>query len=72
MSLEISANLFGVPLYADIKIDKKLIRKVKNKTLVADTKKARKIFKFRPTTTLDQLVKIMIQNDLRIEKDKKE
>ena len=67
-----SFKYLGLNYKKYLKIDKKLIRKVKNKTLVADTKKARKIFKFRPTTTLDQLVKIMIENDLRIEKDKKE
>ena len=53
-----------------LKIDKKLIRKIKTKTLVADNKKAKKIFKFRINTDLDKLIKIMIQNDLKIEKDK--
>ena len=53
-----------------LKIDKKLIRKIKTKTLVADNKKAKKIFKFKIITDLDKLIKIMIQNDLKIEKDK--
>ena len=53
-----------------LKIDKKLIRSVKTRTLVANTKKAKRIFKFYPTTSLDKLIKIMIQNDLKIEKDK--
>ena len=53
-----------------LKIDKKLIRSVKTRTLVANTKKAKRIFKFNPTTSLDKLIKIMIQNDLKIEKDK--
>ena len=51
-------------------IDKKLIRKIKTKTLVADNKKAKKIFKFKINTDLEKLIKIMIQNDLKIEKDK--
>ena len=49
-------------------VDKKLIRKVKNKTLVADTKKARKFFKFAPSTNIDKLIKIMINHDLELEK----
>ena len=53
-----------------LKINKKLIRSVKTKTLVANTEKAKRIFKFYPTTSLDKLIKIMIQNDLKIEKDK--
>ena len=67
-----SFEYFGLNYKNYLKIDKKLIRRVKNKTLVADTKKAKKLFKFKPTTSLDQLVKIMIQNDLKIEKDKTE
>jgi len=67
-----SFEYLGLNYKKYLKIDKKLIRKVKNKTLVADNKKAKKFFKFKPTTSLDKLIKIMIQNDLRIEKDKKE
>ena len=67
-----SFEYLGLNYKKYLKIDKKLIRKVKNKTLIADTRKAKKLFKFIPTTSLDKLVKIMIQNDLRIEKDKKE
>ena len=67
-----SFEYLGLNYKKYLKIDKKLIRRVKNKTLVADTKKAKKIFKFKPTTSLNKLVKIMIQNDLKIERDKKE
>tara|TARA_Y100000590_G_scaffold322175_1_gene364798 strand:- start:978 stop:1955 length:978 start_codon:yes stop_codon:yes gene_type:complete len=67
-----SFEYLGLNYKKYLKIDKKLIRKVKNKTLIADTRKAKKLFKFIHTTSLDKLVKIMIQNDLRIEKDKKE
>ena len=50
-------------------IDKKLIRKNKNKTLVADTRKAKKFFNFKIKTNLDQLIKIMMENDLKLEKN---
>ena len=49
-------------------IDKKLFRKGKTKTLVADTTKAKKDFKFRVNTNLDKLIKIMMDNDLNLYK----
>ena len=65
-----SFEFLGLNYKKYLKIDKKLIRKIKTKTLVADNKKAKKIFKFKIITDLDKLIKIMIQNDLKIEKDK--
>ena len=67
-----SFEYLGLNYKKYLKIDKKLIRRAKNKTLVADNKKAKKSFKFKPTTSLDKLIKIMIQNDLSIEKDRTE
>lgn len=52
-----------------ISIDKKLIRKSKTKTLVADIRKAKKYFKFQPKTNILNLIKIMVDNDLKIEKN---
>ena len=52
-----------------ISIDKKLIRKSKTKTLVADTRKAKKYFRFQPKTNILNLIKIMVDNDLKIEKN---
>ena len=52
-----------------VSIDKKLIRKNKNKTLVADTRKANKVFNFKPKTNINKLIKIMMENDLKIEKN---
>jgi GDPmannose 4,6-dehydratase len=49
-------------------IDKKLIRKNKNKTLVADTKKAKKHFNFKIKTNINDLIKLMVKNDLNFEK----
>ena len=50
-----------------VKIDKKLLRPSKTKNLVADTAKARKKFKFKITTSIDELIKIMMKNDLILE-----
>jgi GDPmannose 4,6-dehydratase len=62
-------NYVGLDYTKFIKIDKKLIRKNKNKTLVADTKKAKKLFNFKIKTNIDKLIKIMMENDLKIEKN---
>ena len=52
-----------------VRIDKKLFRKGKNKTLVADTSKAKKIFNFKIKTDIKKLIQIMMDNDLKIEKN---
>ena len=49
-------------------IDKKLFRPSNTVTLKADTTKAKKILNFKIKTNLDQLIKIMMENDLKIEK----
>ena len=51
-----------------VRIDKKLYRKNTNKTLVADTSKVKRMFNFKIKTNIDKLVKIMMKNDLEIEK----
>ena len=49
-----------------VKIDPKLIRKAKTSALKGDTKKAKKIIKFRRNkTSLDQLIKIMMDAELK-------
>jgi GDPmannose 4,6-dehydratase len=60
-------NHVGLNYKKYIEIDKNLIRKAKNKTLVADTKKAKKYFNFKIKTDLNKLIKIMMDNDLKIE-----
>ena len=54
---------------ADLKIDKKLFRPSKTVSLVGDTKKAKKILKYKVKTNLDELISIMMDNDLSIEKN---
>jgi len=53
-----------------VKINKKLLRPSKTKSLVGDTKKAQKIFNFKIETNLDQLISLMMENDLKIEASK--
>ncbi len=48
-------------------IDKKLVRPSKTSSLIGDTTKAKKIFKFKIKTNLDKLISIMMNNDLKIE-----
>ena len=49
-------------------VNKKLLRPSKNATLIADTGKAKKFFKYKNKTSIDKLVSIMMETDLKIEK----
>ena len=51
-------------------IDKKLFRPSNTVSLKADTRKAKKILKFKVKTNLQKLIKIMMDNDLRLENGK--
>ncbi len=52
-----------------IKIDKKLFRVKKNATLIGNTNKAKRVFKFRNKTNIEKLISIMMENDLKIEQN---
>ena len=71
VSIEYFANkcfkYVGLDYKKYVKIDKKLFRPSKTKNLVANTTKAQKKFKFRITTSIDELIKIMMKNDLILE-----
>tara|TARA_B100001540_G_scaffold310213_1_gene327643 strand:- start:125 stop:1093 length:969 start_codon:yes stop_codon:yes gene_type:complete len=67
--LKHSFQYLGLNYKKYLKINKALIRKKKNRTLVANTSKAKKIIKFKPSINLQQLIKIMIDNDLKLEND---
>jgi len=54
-----------------IKINKKLLRPSKTSTLIADTSKAKRVFNFKIETDLKKLISIMMENDLKIEINKK-
>ena len=53
-----------------LKINKKFYRPSKTASLAGDTKKAQKILRYKVKTNLDKLISIMMENDLRIEKNK--
>ena len=48
-------------------LNKKLIRPSSTVTLKANNKKAKKILKFNVKTDINKLIKIMMDNDLKIE-----
>jgi len=50
-------------------IDKKLFRKSKTKTLVADTSKAKRTFNFKIKTNINKIISLMMDNDLKLEKN---
>ena len=61
----------GLNYKKHLKINKKFLRPSKNTTLVGDTSKAKKKFNFKVETNLDKIISIMMENDLRIEMNKK-
>ena len=54
-----------------VKINKKLLRPSKTVSLMADTSKAKKIFNFKIETDLKKIISIMMENDLKIEMNKR-
>jgi GDPmannose 4,6-dehydratase len=50
-----------------LKVNKKLLRKSKTVSLVGNTKKANKTFKFKAKTSLEKLITIMMNSDLKKE-----
>ena len=50
-------------------IDKKLFRKSKTKTLVADTSKAKRTFNFKIKTNINKIISLMMDNDLKLKKN---
>ena len=61
-------NYVGLNYKNYIVIDKKLFRKGATRTLVANTSKARRDFKFKIKTNLNKLIQIMMENDLHLNK----
>ena len=64
-----SFSYVGLNYKKYLKIDKKLLRPSKTVSLVGDTKKAKRILKYKVKTNLDKLISIMMENDLKIEKN---
>ena len=64
-----SFSYVGLDYKKYLKIDKKLYRAGKTMSLSGDIKKAQKTFKYKVKTNLNQLVSLMMENDLNIEKN---
>ena len=60
-----SFSYVGLNYKKYLKIDKKLIRPSKTSSLQGDTTKAKKMFGFKNKTNLDQLIKIMMDAELK-------
>ena len=54
-----------------LKINKKLLRASNTASLVGDVSKAKRKFNFKVETNLDKIISIMMENDLKIEMNKK-
>jgi len=61
----------GLNYKKHLKINKKFLRPSKNTTLVGDTSKAKRKFNFKVETNLEKIISIMMDNDLKIEMNKK-
>ena len=64
-----SFNYVGLDYRKYIKIEKKLFRPSKTVSLVGNTNKAKKLLKYKTKTNLDKLISIMMENDLKLEKN---
>ena len=64
-----SFNYVGLDYKKYIKIEKKLFRPSRTVSLAGNTNKAKKILKYRIKTSLDKLISIMMENDLKLEKN---
>ena len=65
--LKKSFEYVGLNYKRYLKINKKLIRPIKNSTLVANTFKAQRKFNFKNKRSLDTIISIMMENDLKLE-----
>ena len=62
--------LVGLDPDAYVKTDARLLRPASTTVLVGDGSKARKAFGFEPKVRFDELVRLMVEADLRAERDK--
>jgi len=61
----------GLNYKKHLRVNKKFLRPSKNTTLVGDTSKAKRKFNFKIETNLEKIISIMMENDLKIEMNKK-
>ena len=51
-----------------LRINRKLFRPSRTVSLIGDTSKAKKVFNFKIETSIDKIISVMMDNDLKIEK----
>ena len=62
-----SFSYVGLNYKKYLKIDKKLLRPSKTRSLTGNTRKAQRVLNFKVKTNLNKLISIMMDNDLKIE-----
>ena len=65
--LKKSFEYVGLNYKKYLKVNKKLVRPSKNSTLIANTLKAQKVFKFKNKTDINKIIALMMENDLKLE-----
>lgn len=63
--LEVAFSYVGLDLQDRVRIDKRYFRPTEVESLLADSKKARRNMKWEPKVTFEDLVKIMVDADMR-------
>ncbi len=66
--LKKSFEYVGLDYKKYLVVNKKLLRPIKNATLIGDFKKAKKTFNFKNKTNIDKIISIMMENDIKLEK----
>jgi len=67
--VEEAFKLVGLNAADYVEVDPKLLRPGKTSTLIADYSKAKKAFGYEPKVKYKELVKIMVDHDLKLEKE---
>ena len=67
---EIAFSHVGLNYKDYVEIDKKLVRPAEVDTLIADCKKAKRVLKWNPSLSFNDLIIMMVENDLKLIKDR--
>ena len=65
--VEIAFGHVGLDWRQYVRVDPRFLRPVEVDQLTADASKARKVLGWAPETTFEQLIRLMVEEDLRIE-----
>ena len=67
---EIAFSHVGLNYKDYVEIDKKLVRPAEVDTLIADCKKAKRVLKWNPSLSFNDLIIMMVENDLKFIRDR--